>query len=1326
MASNQQTSFERSLDLFRRELSDDQIKQMNGVNQNTLNDTIQATQNILGRRNDLCKLTRVQRFLHAMEHVEKLVAIFLNASDFVAFIWGPIKLALMIATTWTDAVRQLLDAYEEIAEALGNLAFFHKLIQSRDHLKLVLEDYFSDILRFHRCVLDVFSRPEWKRVFKWAWGSFRREVKPILESLKRKQALLSGDKLQSHAILKEVQDSEKYAKDQFSNLQTSLEDIKSTFASEQLQSKTLHAQEMKTYLESRLDVSKSRTDLQLVSQDPILETSGNWIFSDPTFESWERGNSHDGRVLFLNGSPGSGKSTLAKTIIRRQKRKQASESPGRSFLTYFFFKHDAADRRTARSMLQHLIMQLVNADETIMGLAYERSSTMESTELADLKKLASDCLTSRPMTTLVLDGLDEAIDSEHEISIAWCLNELLPVANACSCNLRILICGQRDGRLDVLLSSHPQIRLDMVDAHYHDIEHFTKGKVAEIHARFPLTQQEEQALVSKISSASQGMFLYARVVLDHLAEMDSIQEFEDELEEDTFPEDLDRAYDRIARRIMRKQGSSRHKTVTKILGWVICATRPLRWREIQSRFCIDADKEICNIKHLRRDSCKSICSSLVDVTNCDLFPNVESEHVVSMVHETATKYLIRNGTVNLMQEHIDMALFCCRYLSSKPFTTGKSHSISADIHSGYFGFMDYAAAHYAVHIQEVEASEVSTDAGPKLEDIRAATVDLTKANCKQTLVETEEGDQATQCLDLAIQDNVLVVRTLISLQREKSETVVFDATEGPIRYKCHKIQCSKFATGFSNEAAIKEHLAVHERPFRCPHGDCFAHTVGYASAKRLESHNEALHQSVSRIKSVFPADLETGEWNLYEACKAGNLDEVKRFHRGGAERADLERSLKNTRQMVISPLCAAVEAGHGPVCKYLVDNGVNPFRVGSSRSTTRTPVVAAIYQERQEILEFFLHSRLSSDGLDDSTLAENIARAIHAERPAALNMFLTIRQPKDHADVIKLVAEEILSQIDLRLVRRNSHSIDAKLIHAWFRYVKPEFYNEKGVFTAQSDCAEYKIWGDIIFRQLDSFHRALRGKCYSLAAFLMDIGNDEHLQIRIEGLDTPLHCCIRRICRGDCSSCMSMVRRLLQRDSGKFANIADSSGSLPAHIVMRHAASQAVLRAVLDNTGDINHRNNSGQSPLHMADYPRSLHVLLENRPVDLFSRDNRGQTAFSALVDHSFVVDLEALEYLFEADPRLAWTPDKSEDGLMPLHHAMKLSENRQLDSYNLQSRTRAAKFLLTCSEVKRVLVEYRAKSTDTDRRKVGVFARKEMLQEALDIMDSIGFNPI
>ncbi|KAF4493233.1 Vegetative incompatibility HET-E-1 [Fusarium agapanthi] len=870
MASNQRTSFERSLDLFRRELSDDQIKQISGDNQKTVTDTIQEIQEKLGRRNDLCRLTRVQGFLHAMEQIEKLVTVFLNTSDFVAFIWGPIKLALMVTTSWTDAIMQLIDAYEEISEALSNLAFFHNLIQSRDYLKLVLEDYFSDILRFHRCVLDVFSRPgRMEKSLQMGLGSFRREVKPILESLKRKQALLSDDKLQSHAILKEVQDSEQYAKDQFNSLHASLEDVRSALASEQLQSKTLQAREMNTYLENRLDISKSQTDLQLQSGDFLDDDSGNWIFSDPIFKCWEGGKSAENRVLFLNGSLGS--------------------------------------------------------------------------------------------------------------------DQLLPAALCRGCHLKILVCGQRDGVLDDMLSSLPQIRLDLVDAHQKDIEQVTKVQAAKKGARFQLARQEEEKLACKVASASRGMFLYARVVLDNLAAMDSKRDYKDELESEGFPKDLDHAY------------------------------------------------------------------------------------------------LIRNRTINLLEEHIDMALFCCRYLSSRPFTTCKSQDITGDIHSGYFGFLDYATAHYAVHIREVEASGVSTASAPKSEAVKLAAVNLAEANHRESSVQSEDGDEAFQDLNLAIQDNVLAVRTLIGLQRGKAETSGFDAIEGPLRHKCHKTQCFKFATGCSSEAALKQHLAVHERPWRCPHTDCFAHSVGYPSLRGLEDHNEAFHYTTFKAKAVFPADLETCERDIREACKDGNLEEVKRFHRGGGD-------LNGTRLETIPPLCAAVEAGHGLVCKYFVDNGINPFMTGpgSKSMDSRTPIAVAIYWERLDILEFFLRR---GKGPSIDVLAKNIARAIHANRPAALNVLLNLKEPKDHADMITQVMHHMVLLADWRSssTRADSHSSDATLIHAWFQYVKPEFYNMMGVFIAKSDNTEYRILGDIFFRDQIALHKALYGRCHYLATFLMDI-----------------------------------------------------------------------------------------------------------------------------------------------------------------------------------------------------------------------------------------------
>jgi hypothetical protein len=65
----------------------------------------------------------------------------------------------MLATTWTNSVKNIIDVYEEIATALDNLAVFHNLIRDNDQLKRMLEDYVSDILRFHRSILAVFSKP---------------------------------------------------------------------------------------------------------------------------------------------------------------------------------------------------------------------------------------------------------------------------------------------------------------------------------------------------------------------------------------------------------------------------------------------------------------------------------------------------------------------------------------------------------------------------------------------------------------------------------------------------------------------------------------------------------------------------------------------------------------------------------------------------------------------------------------------------------------------------------------------------------------------------------------------------------------------------------------------------------------------------------------------------------------------------------------------------------------------------------------------------------------------------------------------------------------
>lgn len=74
---------------------------------------------------------------------------------------------------------------------------------------------------------------------------------------------------------------------------------------------------------------------------------------------------------------------------------------------------------------------------------------------------------------------------------------------------------------------------------------------------------------------------------------------------------------------------------SKILGWILCAPRLLRWREIQAYFCIDPVAGDVEYEERRlRISCKELCGSLVDIHHLDANPN-EPESCVKIVHETA-------------------------------------------------------------------------------------------------------------------------------------------------------------------------------------------------------------------------------------------------------------------------------------------------------------------------------------------------------------------------------------------------------------------------------------------------------------------------------------------------------------------------------------------------------------------------------------------------------------------------------------------------------------------------------------------------------------------
>src|SRR3569833_3376334 len=73
------------------------------------------------------------------------------------------------------------------------------------------------------------------------------------------------------------------------------------------------------------------------------------------------------------------------------------------------------------------------------------------------------------------------------------------------------------------------------------------------------------------------------------------------------------SYERVVVRIFENPIETEALAARTILGQVICADRPQKWKEIQSRFCIDVETQTTDPDRIQHKTCKHLCGSLVDI-----------------------------------------------------------------------------------------------------------------------------------------------------------------------------------------------------------------------------------------------------------------------------------------------------------------------------------------------------------------------------------------------------------------------------------------------------------------------------------------------------------------------------------------------------------------------------------------------------------------------------------------------------------------------------------------------------------------------------------------
>ncbi len=112
----------------------------------------------LAARQSLRNMRRLEPLFKGLESYAKVIEVLCNGTDYLPWIWAPIKLILKISSDYTEAFDRIMKAYSQIAESLGRFRLLEMSFQGRPQLYPVFVIFYADILRFHKAAYKFITR----------------------------------------------------------------------------------------------------------------------------------------------------------------------------------------------------------------------------------------------------------------------------------------------------------------------------------------------------------------------------------------------------------------------------------------------------------------------------------------------------------------------------------------------------------------------------------------------------------------------------------------------------------------------------------------------------------------------------------------------------------------------------------------------------------------------------------------------------------------------------------------------------------------------------------------------------------------------------------------------------------------------------------------------------------------------------------------------------------------------------------------------------------------------------------------------------------------
>ncbi|RAR00183.1 C2H2 domain-containing protein [Stemphylium lycopersici] len=476
-------AFTQAITKFRARLKGQDLVNFKNTTFDELCKEILKLQREQERRGTVMNLSRIQSFLEAMNQFGKVIEIFLNVSEAVAFIWGPMKFLLLTASTYTDSFEKLLEAYEQIGEELPLLVHYESL--------------------FHNC-------PQMVYALELMWKNFDSKFSGILKSMSRHKSFVEANAtiVQYRLYQADTADTTRKFDETLAQhrlYQADIADMKQkldeTLANE-------HEKKLRAVKEWLAVGSQPQIEHDRYRQIRKHHAStAQWILQNGVIKHWRESDVPKSPILWMHGIPGAGKTVLASAIIDDCARRADF------FTCYFYCHYDDPSTSSAVGILRGLIDQLLDHHPDMLAPCYTRRSTSGEPSLRSLsqaRRLLEDFCSVIPKLFIVIDGLDECEKAERSQAI----DVLMGLIGKCDATepgkLRVLVVSQNYGDIRKRLQNSATTRIvpDILEIsntdNEGDIRAYTKVCVKLIAKDFDFTHDMSEYLENLTVERAKG------------------------------------------------------------------------------------------------------------------------------------------------------------------------------------------------------------------------------------------------------------------------------------------------------------------------------------------------------------------------------------------------------------------------------------------------------------------------------------------------------------------------------------------------------------------------------------------------------------------------------------------------------------------------------------------------------------------------------------------------------------------------------------------------------------------------------------------------------